>query len=915
MKVLFISTAFESIGIEALSAYLKKNGHETELVFDPQLFDNVFFQNRILARTLSLRKQLLTDILVSDAQLVAFSVTGFDLPWAFSLAEQIKKQMQMPIVFGGPHALICPEQLVESCNVDYVVLGEGEVPLLEIVEQLETGAVVSPIPNTWRHVGGIVTEGDIAPPSYSLDELPFPDKELYYGKIKHLFGYTVTTSRDCDRGCSFCSYNIVKKGLFPTSWRRRSVKNVLVELESARSQYNYETVRFYDNNFARDPAWLMEFTSEYKERIGVPYHVQANPDSLSPSVIDKLSHSGCFEIQIGVQTINPETRKEIGRIETLDQVRGVVRNLRRAGIRCCVDLIFGLPGEGEEDALKAGLFFNENRPTKFNIFWLNYLPKSEISRQAFDKGVLNDEDLVAIDSGKWIDGHFGGKKTRVKNQGMVRMQMLLTLQPVISQRVFEWLCRKRIYRLFPTTIGPHVFWTFVSALVRHPMDIHRIRYSKLHLEFLPRALFARFRRPLRKYTQRKTRVYCHSCEASVEGKILKKGKDLYIRRGCGCGKEDSLFWRNTDLYSAADAVKSPGQLPDGIGHKSDWKHYAPFATTLALDVTNRCNLACPVCVSTANSLVDEEPSVEEILQWLPDIPVKGFRPNVALVGGESTLREDLPEIVQAIVGRGYVPRLNSNGINLLDEEYLGHLKAAGLRWVILQHDGFSPSVSVKLRGEDYTKLRQEVVEKLSGHGFSIHLAVMVVRGLNDAETGDILRYSSHTPAIKRVSFYPKSSIGRFEGEDQLPATYIGDVVQSLETGTDGQILQSDLLASKRLGKRLFRLTGNPTFRQHNCIFPFLLYTEGDELVPVTRFINPGFSLRNPTKALKLLMSAPKMLDFDRGKLPEDILFVNIEKFYDHDCLLTDEALNCHHFYMTRKGFVPFCLYNHIGRRD
>jgi radical SAM superfamily enzyme YgiQ (UPF0313 family) len=494
MKVLFVSPAFESIGIEGLSSYLKAHGHTTELAFDPQLFDNVFLRQSLLAGIFSYRETVLEQIRISDPDLVAFSVTGFDLPWAFRIAESIKKFKPIPTVFGGPHAWISPDQVFADSNVDYLIQGEGEAPLLRLVESLEDGGPSGPLPGTWFRDGDTIVRGEVEPPEYELDDLPFPDKSLYMPHLKHMVGYTATTGRVCVHGCSYCFYNVVKR-LHYARWlhRRRSSGNVLAELREGVGRYRSKAVRFYDNDFAEDPKWLGEFVEGYTAEIGLPYHIQTHPNSLTPDTIDLLARSGCFEIQLGVQTVNPETRKRIGRRESLDQVREAVDGLRSAGIRCAVDMILGLPGETPEDPLDAGRFFNRHRPTKFNIFWLDYLPGADISRQAYDFGILSESDLEIVDKGEWLAGLFTGGRTRNANRGFIRMQMLLGLLPLVSPETFDRIVEKKWYRFFPTRIGPSLFWIVFSLLIRHPADIHRLRYSKLHWEFGPKAISRRIK--------------------------------------------------------------------------------------------------------------------------------------------------------------------------------------------------------------------------------------------------------------------------------------------------------------------------------------------------------------------------------------------------------------------------------------
>jgi len=334
-----------------------------------------------------------------------------------------------------------------------------------------------------------------------------------------------------------------------------------------------------------------------------------------------------------------------------------------------------------------------------------------------------------------------------------------------------------------------------------------------------------------------------------------------------------------------------------------------------MDPTLRCNLRCPDCFSDADAGIPDDPAVEEMLAWIPSIRGKRFRPNIALVGGESSLREDLPDLIRGLLKRGITPRLNTNGINMLDARQRRRLKEAGLKWVILQFDGFEPDVSRRLRGADLVRDKLRAIEELTADGFHIHLAVMLARGVNDRETGKILEFALQQEGVKRLSFYPRSAVGRNVDPSDNLVMHLVDVIQALETGTGGRIRREDLLETKRVWQVLFRLTRLPVFRQRICILPFVVIKAGDGYLPLNRMLRPSALLRDPGAMLRLLGSLGKVLAFDRAAYSSDILLVNIEKFYHTAAFDLDESRNCHHIYVTRQGYIPFCLYNsfHRGR--
>lgn len=409
-----------------------------------------------------------------------------------------------------------------------------------------------------------------------------------------------------------------------------------------------------------------------------------------------------------------------------------------------------------------------------------------------------------------------------------------------------------------------------------------------------------------------TRVRCPVCRRETAARIVALHGDAYLRVACPeHGETETLLCRDADLYLRLFRDRTPGVLPAGPLNLAAGDA-AGFVTTYALDVTLRCNLSCPTCVSAAGGDVPPDPPFAELLARVPDHRGDPAPPNLALIGGESTLREDLPEIIAAIRAKGIEPRLNSNGLRLTDESLIARLKAAGLRWVILQFDGLDAGPSLAFRGRDVAALKFTVIDKLTAHGLLVHLAVMVDKEVNLEQIGEILRFAAQSPNVRRVSFYPRSHIGRIDRPEQC-GTDLADIVAALDRTTRGWITGADLLAAGRLGKRLFRLTGRAMYRRRTCILPFVLVRDGERLIPANRLLTWSGPLRYPRACAAFAAAARRSRRIDEGAWGPDVLFCNIEKFYEAQALDLVGARMCHHVYLTETGAHPFCIYNNLLR--
>ena len=219
MKVLFIYSVFENIGIEYLSAVLKTAGHQTEIVFDPRLFraHRKDYSNKLLAKIFNYRKYLLQQIVQHKPGLIAFSVVSADYLWACEFARDIKKLLPVPIAFGGIHPTSVPERVIKNDFVDFVVQGEGEHALLDLVNCLEAGEIDYSIKNIWFKRNGEVISNPCRPFIQDLDSLPFADKDLFYHKVGYPFtiGHYCMARRGCHNNCTYCCNNFLRysKGL------------------------------------------------------------------------------------------------------------------------------------------------------------------------------------------------------------------------------------------------------------------------------------------------------------------------------------------------------------------------------------------------------------------------------------------------------------------------------------------------------------------------------------------------------------------------------------------------------------------------------------------------------------------------------------------------------------------------------
>ncbi|MBK7977079.1 MAG: cobalamin-dependent protein [Deltaproteobacteria bacterium] len=279
MKVALVSTYFdiEANGLRMLSAVLRRAGHPTKQIFLPKTGDG---------HTSEYPPAAVSDILelCKDVELVGLTLMSNNFLTASHLTAAIKRELGLPVVWGGIHPTVRPEESIE--HADYVCVGEGEEAAVELADALSRGEDATGIQNIWAKRGDEVFRNPHRGLIEDLDSLPFADYSLEdhfvleHGRVvrmahEHLerfllYRYTTSTSRGCILNCSFCCHNAFRKmyGAKAGNTRRRSVGHVIGELEQIKRHMPYVKRIVIDDDSFMDASveYIGDFASQYKAR-------------------------------------------------------------------------------------------------------------------------------------------------------------------------------------------------------------------------------------------------------------------------------------------------------------------------------------------------------------------------------------------------------------------------------------------------------------------------------------------------------------------------------------------------------------------------------------------------------------------------------------------------------------------------
>ena len=302
-----------------------------------------------------------------------------------------------------------------------------------------------------------------------------------------------------------------------------------------------------------------------------------------------------------------------------------------------------------------------------------------------------------------------------------------------------------------------------------------------------------------------TESVCPICLRRIAAERTAEDDAVYLRKECPeHGVWKTVIWRGLASYASWGGGTRTPSRPKVCGSAVD--QGCPFDCGLCpdhrqntccvvLDVTNRCNLACPICFASAGSSRRPDPSMNEIEEWCRALLATSGPVGIHLSGGEPTVRRDLPDIVRRIrsLGFSYI-QLNTNGVRLsIEEEYAGHLKDAGLSCVFLQFDGVSDDVFRTIRGRALLQAKFAAIRNCAQHALGVVLVPTLVPGVNTSQIGEILRTAIPlAPTVRAVHFQPVSYFGRYPAAPKdADRITIPEVLRLIEEQTKGQFHAAD----------------------------------------------------------------------------------------------------------------------------
>lgn len=329
------------MGIAYLASHLLNAGHQISTYYCPYT-DNQEILLKNLAREI---EEVAPDV-------IGFSITS-DNFWMLQVSvKQIKDKYNLPILVGGPHAIIDPQSVIELEGVSGVCIGEGETPIVKLANALSDGKLVPAIE-------GLYFKGQKAMPSrgilHDIDTLCYPERESYLKRYSGMFrnGWVFQSHRGCPHRCAFCSEDFFKKIFKGKKYvRSRGINNLIEEIRNTIKKYPTKLskfVGFSNPTLNISQKWLLEFCHKYSENVGFPFGCDIELSNLTEEAAQALADARCREAWIGFESGNDFMRKKILKKNlSAKQAIQKIEMLKSRGIKVVLYVIIGLPFETEE---------------------------------------------------------------------------------------------------------------------------------------------------------------------------------------------------------------------------------------------------------------------------------------------------------------------------------------------------------------------------------------------------------------------------------------------------------------------------------------------------------------------------------------------------------------------------------------
>ncbi len=376
----------------------------------------------------------------------------------FQTAAEIKRVLpDVPIVAGGPHVSLAAADTLEHIReIDYVVVGEGELTAVELMDVILKNRKPETVDGLAYRQEDRILFSKPRQPIKNLDETPFPARHLYPmndynfqfdvpGRGSIPFG-NIMTSRGCPFHCNFCASPI----MWGKRCRLRSPDNIVREIEEIAASYDAKGLWIFDDTFNSVPERVVKICDLIIERkLNLSFFCEVRVDKMSKPLLEKMKEAGCYCIGFGVESGSQRILDEVIRKHLdLKKVEQLIEWCLELDVKPNPFYIFSHPTETMQDAQQTmDLILKYKDKAQASMALLHVYPGTALEKTAYEKGVL-PRDF------SWTHKDRKEVKTLPSAQGNVPIFQDKLTWDQISGLLFQWaeLQNYPIWRHIPKVI-------------------------------------------------------------------------------------------------------------------------------------------------------------------------------------------------------------------------------------------------------------------------------------------------------------------------------------------------------------------------------------------------------------------------------------------------------------------------------
>ena len=332
-----VGAVLPPLNLAYIASYIRSKGYEVML-----LDANVLNLNY---------KEIIFRLKNFNPDVILYTMVTFDFFNTLHWIQNIKKEINVPTIIGGPHLSIFPKETLSYDAIDYAVIGEGWDTIIELLDSIEHNKNKKNIKGLVYKKDNKIIKNEERPWKTSLDNVPFPARDLLpnekYNAIitKKKPITTMIAGSGCPFQCAYC---------FSTPLIFRSAKNIVDEMEECVNKYGIKEIMFYDETFTLNKKRVIETMDEIRKRkLDVIWGIRTRPDTVDEEIIRKMAENGCIRINFGIESGDIGILKNINRITTPEQAKKAVEWSHKYGIETFGFFMLGCPEDTVETINKT----------------------------------------------------------------------------------------------------------------------------------------------------------------------------------------------------------------------------------------------------------------------------------------------------------------------------------------------------------------------------------------------------------------------------------------------------------------------------------------------------------------------------------------------------------------------------------